>query len=49
MYLPQIEKLSGRFDEFTDELWLGLADHMVIKRESVTVVFRDGTEKEIAL
>ena len=44
-FISKVEKLNTPFDDFSSEMWLGLADHMTVySKDKITVTFRCGTE-----
>ena len=44
-FISRVEKLDTQFDDFSPEMWLGLADHMTVySNDRITVTFRCGTE-----
>ena len=44
-FINRVEKLSTPFNDFSPEMWLGLADHMTVySNDRIIVTFRCGTE-----
>ena len=40
------EQYQKEFDEFDEQLWISMVDHMVVySKEDIRVVYRDGIEK----